>query len=212
MTSIKTLMTGAAAIAIAAATPAFAQMENDTDSSVAITDDSAEVQTESDTAVDLDNDGEPMGDEIADAAEETGDYISETANDAGEAISETANDVAENVDETMDDMTPETLTASTLVGYEVAGENGEVIGEVDNVVLVNGEEMAVVGIGGFLGLGEHDVALPLSDLSTNTSAEGEIEMLKAEGYTKEQLESMAEFDPESAEEVSDDEPVMLGGS
>lgn len=209
MTSIKTLMTGAAALAIAAATPAFAQMDSETDSSVVITDQNAEVQAESDTMIDLDNDGKPMGDEIADTAEATGEYISETANEAGEAISDTASDVAQNVEEAVDGATPETLTVGALIGYEVAGENGEIIGEVDNVVLVNGEEMAVVGIGGFLGLGEHDVALPLSDLHSSAAEEG---LLEADGYTKAQLEAMAEFDPESAEEVTEDSPVMLGAS
>lgn len=143
-----------------------------------------------------------MGEEIAEGVDETGEYISDTA-------TELADNVEGTVEEGVDSMTPATLTAGTLVGYEVAAEDGEIIGEVDNVVMVNGSEMAVVGIGGFLGLGEHDVALPLTDLATDASDETK---LKAAGYTKAQLEAMAEFDPEAAEEISDDEPVMLGAS
>ena len=103
----------------------------------------------------------------------------------------------------------EKSSTRTRVGFEVAAENGEVIGEVDNVVLVDGSEMAVVGIGGFLGLGEHDVALPLTDLTADAADDTK---LKASGYTKAQLEAMAEFDPEAADEVSADAPVMLGKS
>lgn len=206
MTTFKTLMTGAAAIALAAATPALAQTsteaETDMEAQVEMGDEGVNAEAGSDTMMDLDNDGETVGEEIADTAEETGDYISETADD-----------VAENVDETMDDAmdsaTPETLTASTLVGFDVTAGDGEVIGEVDDVVLIDGKEMAVVGIGGFLGLGEHDVALPLSDLQT---VSGDEQMLETEGYTRAELESMAEYDPEAAQEMGDDEPVMLGAS
>ncbi|WP_010137322.1 PRC-barrel domain-containing protein [Oceanicola sp. S124] len=201
MTSIKTLMTTAAALAIAA-TPVLADVSSNTsaDGQVMIDQSGAGAQAEADTStgIDLDNDGQTIGEEIAEGVDATGDYISDTAND-----------VAENVEEGVDAMTPSTFTAGTLVGYEVAAEDGEVIGEIDNVVLVNGTEMAVVGIGGFLGLGEHDVALPLTDLATDASDETK---LKASGYTKAQLEAMAEFDPEAAEEVGDDEPVMLGAS
>lgn len=197
MTNIKTLMTGVAAIALATATPVLAQTADvATDSQVTITDDTA--NADANATVDLDNDGTSLTDEVADAAKST-----------GEAISDTASDVAQNVEETVDGMTPATMTAGALVGYEVAAGDGEVIGEVDNVVLVNGQEMAVVGIGGFLGLGEHDVALPLSDLTASAADE---KTLEADGYTKAQLEAMAEFDPNAAEEISADEPVMLGAS
>ncbi|MBR9766380.1 MAG: PRC-barrel domain containing protein [Rhodobacteraceae bacterium] len=201
MTSMKTLMTTAAALAIAA-TPVLADVSSDTsaDSQLKLDQSGAEAQVEAEnsTGIDLDNDGETMGEEIADGVDATGEYIEDTAND-----------LAENVEEGAESMSTATLTAGALVGYEVSAEDGEVIGEVDNVVMVNGEEMAVVGIGGFLGLGEHDVALPLTDLARDASDETK---LKAAGYTKEQLEAMAEFDPEAADEVSEDEPVMLGAS
>ena len=208
MTSIKTLMTSAAALAIAA-TPVLADMNSSTsaDGEVMIDQSGAEAQVEAEnsTGVDLNNDGETMGEEIADGVEATGEYIEDTATDVADATEEGLQNLEDGTDSTM----PQTMTAGALVGFEVAAENGEVIGEVDNVVLVDGSEMAVVGIGGFLGLGEHDVALPLTDLTADAADDTK---LKASGYTKAQLEAMAEFDPEAADEVSSDAPVMLGKS
>lgn len=208
MTSIKTLMTSAAALAIAA-TPVLADMNSSTsaDGEVMIDQSGAEAQVEAEnsTGIDLNNDGETMGEEIADGVEATGEYIEDTATDVADATEEGLQNLEDGTDSTM----PQTMTAGALVGFEVAAENGEVIGEVDNVVLVDGSEMAVVGIGGFLGLGEHDVALPLTDLTADAADDTK---LKASGYTKAQLEAMAEFDPEAADEVSADAPVMLGKS
>ncbi|SNY58109.1 PRC-barrel domain-containing protein [Pseudooceanicola antarcticus] len=208
MTSIKTLMTSAAALAIAA-TPVLADMNSSTsaegDLKIGQSGAEAQVEAENSTAIDLNNDGETMGEEIADGVEATGEYIEDTATDVANAAEDGMQELEEGIDGAM----PQTMTAGALVGFEVATDEGEVIGEVDNVVLVNGTEMAVVGIGGFLGLGEHDVALPLSDL--DKVAEDDT-TLKASGYTKAQLEAMAEFDPEAADEISDDAPVMLGKS
>ena len=45
--------------------------------------------------------------------------------------------------------------------------DGEAIGEVDYVIEGENGLEAVIGIGGFLGLGEYTVALPLSDFELN---------------------------------------------
>ncbi|PRY94856.1 PRC-barrel domain protein [Hasllibacter halocynthiae] len=52
-----------------------------------------------------------------------------------------------------------------LVGRDVLAADGEDIGEVDNIGLMGDRLVAIVGVGGFLGLGEHDVALPLERFS-----------------------------------------------
>lgn len=56
--------------------------------------------------------------------------------------------------------------ASKLEGVDVYNDSNEQIGEI-NEVLVNRQgqvEAVVIGVGGFLGLGEHDVAVPFSAL------------------------------------------------
>ena len=56
--------------------------------------------------------------------------------------------------------------ASKLIGTTVVSTNNESIGDVNDVILDrNGQVMAVVvGVGGFLGIGEKDVAVPFASL------------------------------------------------
>jgi sporulation protein YlmC with PRC-barrel domain len=58
------------------------------------------------------------------------------------------------------------MLASKLIGTTVVSANNESIGDVNDVVLdSNGQVMAVViGVGGFLGIGEKDVAVPYGSL------------------------------------------------
>ena len=60
-----------------------------------------------------------------------------------------------------------TATGGDLVGQTVYGSNGEEIGEIEDIVSrgdTTGPE-ALVGVGGFLGIGEREVAIPLSQMS-----------------------------------------------
>jgi predicted outer membrane protein/sporulation protein YlmC with PRC-barrel domain len=60
----------------------------------------------------------------------------------------------------------DTWRASKLVGVDVYNENNEKIGDIDEV-LVNREgkiDSVIIGVGGFLGMGEHDVAVPFASL------------------------------------------------
>jgi len=58
------------------------------------------------------------------------------------------------------------VMASDLIGTRVVSANNESIGDINDVVLDrNGQVMAaVVGVGGFLGIGEKDVAVPFQSL------------------------------------------------
>jgi sporulation protein YlmC with PRC-barrel domain len=57
-------------------------------------------------------------------------------------------------------------TGGDLVGQTVYGINGEEIGEIQDVVTRQGTTSpeALVGVGGFLGIGERNVAIPLSQI------------------------------------------------
>jgi hypothetical protein len=59
---------------------------------------------------------------------------------------------------------------------------------------------AIVGVGGFLGLGEHDVAIPLDQLNL---AGDRI----TTAMTKEQLEALPEYDENAYEAVGRDQPL-----
>jgi|UPI0004B70B1F hypothetical protein len=58
------------------------------------------------------------------------------------------------------------IMASDLIGTRVVSANNESIGDINDVILDrNGQIMAaVVGVGGFLGIGEKDVAVPFKSL------------------------------------------------
>jgi sporulation protein YlmC with PRC-barrel domain len=61
---------------------------------------------------------------------------------------------------------PNQWRASKLVGINVYGPNNEKVGDINEVLVDrNGRaEAVVIGVGGFLGLGEKDVALPFDEV------------------------------------------------
>jgi hypothetical protein len=78
--------------------------------------------------------------------------------------------------------------ASDLMGLNVVGSSNESIGEIsDFLVDEEGKILAaVVGVGGFLGIGERNVALELSQLSVDAGEDGDL----VTRMTKEQLEAL----------------------
>lgn len=86
--------------------------------------------------------------------------------------------------------------ASNIMGesvYNGTGDNAENIGDVNDLVLdKDGNTQAVViGVGGFLGIGERNVTVEFSKLSW---AEGNGDRWLVYPSTKEQLEALPEFD------------------
>jgi hypothetical protein len=91
------------------------------------------------------------------------------------------------------------MTVGEFLGLDVVSDTGEDVGEIDYVIRGASEPEAVIGIGGFLGLGEYTVALPLSDFTFD--AEDRTLMVNR---TQEELESMPEFDESGVEGLEDD--------
>jgi len=79
------------------------------------------------------------------------------------------------------------IDAESLLGLAVVNAEGETIGEVDNVVIdAEGEvRHVIVGVGGFLGIGEKSVALPWNSLVV--AADGTSATVP---YTQEQLAAL----------------------
>src|SRR5262245_64732375 len=77
--------------------------------------------------------------------------------------------------------------------YNGTGDSAENIGDVNDIVLAKDgkTEAVVVGVGGFLGIGERNVAVPFDKLSW-AEANGDRWLVYA--ATKEQLEALPEFD------------------
>jgi hypothetical protein len=82
------------------------------------------------------------------------------------------------------------LRVDDLVGMEVIGSMGDDMGEVDELVSDGARLLAVVGTGGFLGLFEHDVAIPLERFEMG--ADG----LILPSLSEDEVRSMPEWDGE----------------
>ncbi len=62
---------------------------------------------------------------------------------------------------------PDTAQASRLIGQKVENPDGENIGEVSDLIIdpkTGQVQQVVVGVGGFLGIGQKDVALAWDQL------------------------------------------------
>ena len=90
------------------------------------------------------------------------------------------------------------LRGVDLVGRNVVTETGEDVGEIDGVGLRGDTIVMIVGVGGFLGLGENSVALPIDQVAL---FENQIVVPRV---TQEQLENMPEFNENEVRMIDDD--------
>src|SRR3569623_715293 len=84
---------------------------------------------------------------------------------------------------------------SKLIGASVYGPDNASIGEINDLIVgTDGKITAVVvGVGGFLGVGQKDVALPFVNISVTRKADSaSIDKIKV-SYTKDQLKDAPKF-------------------
>jgi sporulation protein YlmC with PRC-barrel domain len=83
--------------------------------------------------------------------------------------------------------------SSKLVGLTVYNKANEKVGDVNDLILGPDGKIAnaVIGVGGFLGMGEKLVAVAFSDLQLNRDADGTMRVTV--NSTKEALESAPDF-------------------
>ncbi len=84
--------------------------------------------------------------------------------------------------------------ATSFIGKNVFGPNGEKIGDINDIVVdirASAATAVVIGVGGFLGLGEKDVAVPLGVLRVER-VEGAPRLVI--GVTREDLRKAPPFD------------------
>ncbi|HEY9056207.1 MAG TPA: PRC-barrel domain-containing protein, partial [Aurantimonas sp.] len=97
------------------------------------------------------------------------------------------------------------MTVGEIVNYDIMGANGETLGDIEDIVNVQDRLYAVVGSGGFLGMGEKEVAIPLSSLVLRDN------MLIAPNISENQIEALEEFNADSYEGLPEATQVTLGG-
>jgi hypothetical protein len=87
------------------------------------------------------------------------------------------------------------LTADDVTGATLYGPNDEEIGDIGNLVLdPNGQlEAAIVEVGGFLGMGERQVAIPIDQLSIQRQSDGDEVRVFSE-LTEQDIEAMPEYE------------------
>ncbi len=76
-----------------------------------------------------------------------------------------------------------------MLGKAVYNDKGQKIGTIDDIIISPDHKVtyAIVGAGGFIGAGRHDVAIPVAQLKQET------DRVVLPGATKEALKAMPEF-------------------
>lgn len=100
------------------------------------------------------------------------------------------------------------LRGEQIVGQNLYGTDGEEIGEIENVVIrTNGREPAVVvGVGGFLGIGQRKVAVPMSEIELGP------ENRLTTALTEENIKSLQAYETEGYEELEGARTVGEGAA
>jgi hypothetical protein len=89
------------------------------------------------------------------------------------------------------------LKADALIGKDVVGKDGKKVGEIDALAKDKDQRVvAIIGVGGFLGIGEKDVAVPLTELQRAAGADRYVVP-----HTEDELKAMPKFAEEKYQRV-----------
>jgi sporulation protein YlmC with PRC-barrel domain len=77
-----------------------------------------------------------------------------------------------------------------ILGQNIFNDTNEKIGKVDDIIVAPDKAVsyAIIGVGGFLGVGKHDVAIPVNQFK---SSDGKLVLA---GASKDALKAMPEFE------------------
>ena len=108
--------------------------------------------------------------------------------------SQAAPSASRSADEAVTTTPAERVLASKLLNESVRNKANETIGDINDVVIDKSGKVAqiIVGVGGFLGLGEKDVALSFDQLSFATDNDGDLTVTTE--ATKESLQSAPAYE------------------
>ena len=96
------------------------------------------------------------------------------------------------------------VTVRNLIRYGVVGANGKKIGDIEKIVNMNNRLYAVAGRGGFLGIGEQKVAIPLSSVVLRNKK------LVAPKLTSNQAQSLNDLNAQGYTELTPNQKVTIG--
>ncbi|WP_206455277.1 PRC-barrel domain-containing protein [Aurantimonas marina] len=97
--------------------------------------------------------------------------------------------------------------SENIIGAEVysgPGEDADEIGEINDLVLASSGkiEAGVVGVGGFLGIGEKDVAVPFDQFQMSREADDNDDVRVTLAASKDQLEKAPSFEDERSDQMA----------
>ncbi len=110
---------------------------------------------------------------------------------------------------TLTEMPVGEIRADDLKGATVYGANDAKVGEIGDVVLAPDKktDAVIVNVGGFLGIGEKEVAVGLDNLKFMTDKDGKKYLYTT--FTKEQLEAQPAYDKGSYAEKRDQQRLIV---
>ncbi|BCG77975.1 PRC-barrel domain-containing protein [Mesorhizobium sp. 113-3-3] len=110
---------------------------------------------------------------------------------------------------TLTEMPMGEIRGEDLKGATVYGANDAKVGEIGDVVLTSDKktDAVIVNVGGFLGIGEKEVAVGLDNLKFMTDKDGKKYLYTS--FTKEQLEAQPAYDKGSYAEKRDQQRLIV---
>lgn len=87
------------------------------------------------------------------------------------------------------------LASKNLIGAKVTGPTNETVGSINDLVIEHDGNVtaAVIGVGGFLGIGQKNVAVPFKALELSRDGDNNDKIAMA--FTKDQLKQAPDFKP-----------------
>ncbi|QRM54487.1 PRC-barrel domain-containing protein [Sinorhizobium sp. BG8] len=122
-------------------------------------------------------------------------------------------DVAGTKGEYLTTQSPDQVSANSFIGQSVYNSADESIGDINDVIIEKngGIVAAVIGVGGFLGMGEKWVAVPFTSITVNQSPDnGDVKLTTTE--TAESLKAAPEFKTMSQQMAEKDAATPLDTS
>ena len=106
------------------------------------------------------------------------------------------------------EQSPEEVLGSTLMDATVMSPEGEAVGDVEDVIVSADGQITgvVIGVGGFLGIGEKQVALEYGQIQVQQGEAGELTFMTS--ATQEELENAPEF--RTQDEIVAEEAAVEG--
>lgn len=110
---------------------------------------------------------------------------------------------------TLTDLPADQIRSEELVGTTVYGADDANVGEIGDVIVASDGKVdaVIIDVGGFLGIGEKEVAVGMDNLAFMTDADGNKYLYT--NFTKEQLDAQAAYDESTWAEKRDEQRLII---